>query len=386
MPIVNRFEELAPEMTAWRRAFHRAPELLYDVQGTAAAVAEHLRSFGVDEVVTQVGRTGVVGVIRGRAPGPAIGLRADMDALPILETTGKPWASAVPGRMHACGHDGHMAMLLGAARHLAETRNFAGSAVMIFQPAEEGGAGARAMIEDGLMERFGIRSVYGMHNVPGLPVGRFAIRSGPFLASCDTIVIDLEGVGGHAAMPHLCADTVLAGAAIVQALQQIVSRTIDPIASAVVSITCFNAGHTDNVIPQTARLVGTVRTLDRVVRDHVEGRLRRIVEATAAAHGVRAAVDYQRDYPVLVNDVREAAFAAEVAREVAGVDKVDTAAAPELGSEDFAFMLEARPGAFIFVGNGDSAYLHHPDYDFDDEALAYGASYWVRLVERALPA
>ncbi|TPQ52669.1 amidohydrolase, partial [Prosthecomicrobium hirschii] len=340
----------------------------------------------VDAVATGIGRTGVVGVIHGRAPGRTIALRADMDALPILETSGKDWASEVPGRMHACGHDGHTAMLLAAARHLAETRNFAGTVVLVFQPAEEAGGGAKAMIDDGLMTRFGVDAVYGMHNAPGIPVGRFALRSGAFLASCDTITIDLEGVGGHAATPHLCCDTVLAGAAIVQAVQHIVSRTIDPIASAVISITCFNAGFTDNVIPQTGRLVGTVRTLSPSVRDHVEARLRTVVETTAAAYGVKAVLDYNREYPVLVNHERETGFAAEVARDVAGADAVDTAMPPELGSEDFAFMLEARPGAFIFVGNGNTAGLHHPAYDFDDAAIPYGASYWVRLVERALPA
>ncbi|MBT9291067.1 M20 aminoacylase family protein [Prosthecodimorpha staleyi] len=386
MPIVNSLNAAAEEVAGWRRHLHRHPELGYAVEGTAAYVADKLTAFGVDAVATGIGRTGVVGVIHGRAPGRTIALRADMDALPILETSGKDWASEVPGRMHACGHDGHTAMLLAAARHLAETRNFAGTAVLVFQPAEEAGGGAKAMIDDGLMTRFGVDAVYGMHNAPGIPVGRFALRSGAFLASCDTITIDLEGVGGHAATPHLCCDTVLAGAAIVQAVQHIVSRTIDPIASAVISITCFNAGFTDNVIPQTGRLVGTVRTLSPAVRDHVEARLRQVIETTAAAYGVKAVLDYNREYPVLVNHEREAGFAAEVARDVAGADAVNTAMPPELGSEDFAFMLEERPGAFIFVGNGNTAGLHHPAYDFDDAAIPYGASYWVRLVERALPA
>lgn len=385
MPIVNSFADTA-DVAEWRRHLHRHPELLYAVEGTASFVAAKLRSFGVDEVVGGIGRTGVVGVIRGRAPGRTIGLRADMDALPILEATGKPWASTVPGRMHACGHDGHTAMLLAAARHLAETRNFAGTAVLVFQPAEEGGAGAKAMIDDGLMERFGIDEIYGMHNEPGVPVGRFSIRSGAFLASCDKITIDLEGVGGHAAMPHRCADTVLAGAAIVQAVQHIVSRTIDPIASAVVSITCFHAGHTDNVIPQTGQLIGTVRTLSPAVRDEIEVRLKHVVETTAATYGVSAQLTYEREYPVLVNHDDQTEFAAAVAREVAGVGSVETRVPPELGSEDFAFMLESRPGAFIFLGNGDSANLHHPAYDFDDAAIPYGASFWVRLVETALRA
>jgi hippurate hydrolase len=276
-------------------------------------------------------------------------------------------------------------MLLGAAQHLAETRNFAGTAVVIFQPAEEGGGGARAMIEDGLMERFGIDAVYGMHNMPGLPVGSFAIRAGGFLASADTLEVEIEGVGGHAAFPHDCTDTVLAGAAVVQAVQQIVARNVDPLKSAVISITCFNAGFTDNVIPQTARLLGTVRALDPGVRDLLEKRLNEVVPAAAAAYGATARVTYRREYPVTVNHPRETAFAAEVAREVVGPGNVDADRPPEMGAEDFSFMLEKRPGAMIFVGNGDSAQLHHPAYDFDDAAIPAGASYWVRLVETALP-
>jgi hippurate hydrolase len=287
--------------------------------------------------------------------------------------------------MHACGHDGHSAMLLGAAQHLAETRNFAGTAVVIFQPAEEGGGGAKAMLDDGLMERFGVDEVYGMHNMPGMPVGSFAIRAGGFLASADTVEIEIEGVGGHAAFPHDCTDTVLAGAAVVQAVQQIVARNVDPLKSAVISITCFNAGFTDNVIPQTAKLIGTVRSLDPDVRDLLERRLKEVAPAAAAAYGATARVTYRREYPVTVNHPRETAFAAEVAREVVGAALVDTDRPPEMGAEDFSFMLEQRPGAMIFVGNGDSALLHHPAYDFDDAAIPAGASYWVRLVERALP-
>jgi amidohydrolase len=386
MPILNRIADRADEVAAWRRDLHAHPELQYDTHRTAAFVAARLAEFGVDAVVTGIGRTGVVGVIRGaRGTGRTIGLRADMDALPIAEASGRPWASTVAGKMHACGHDGHTAMLLGAAQHLAETRNFAGTAVVIFQPAEEGGGGARAMVEDGLMERFAIDEVYGMHNMPGLPVGSFAIRSGGFLASADTVEIEIEGVGGHAAFPHDCTDTVLAGAAVVQAVQQIVARNVDPLKSAVISITCFNAGFTDNVIPQTAKLLGTVRSLDPGVRDLLERRLREVAPAAAAAYGATARVDYRREYPVTVNHAREAAFAAEVAREVAGAAAVDTDRPPEMGAEDFSFMLEKRPGAMIFVGNGDSALLHHPAYDFDDAAIPAGASYWVRLVERALP-
>jgi hippurate hydrolase len=390
MPIVNRVADLHADIKGWRRDFHAHPELLYDVHRTAASVAEKLKAFGCDEVIPGIGRTGVVGVIRGNRTGEApprvIGLRADMDALPIDELGNLPYKSTVPGKMHACGHDGHTAMLLGAARYLAETRNFAGTAVVIFQPAEEGGAGGKAMIDDGLMDRFGIQQVYGMHNYPGLPVGQFAIRPGPIMAAADHISIDIEGVGGHAARPHLGIDSVLIGAQIVNQLQSIVSRNVDPLESAVISICVFHAGRTDNVIPQTARLQGTARSLTPAVQDQLEARLRQVVEGVAALHGGKARLHYRRGYPVLVNHEREAAFAAAIAGDIAGRDKVDTDVAPVMGAEDFSFMLNARPGAFIFVGNGDSAGLHHPAYDFNDEAIPYGTSYWVRLVETALAA
>jgi hippurate hydrolase len=389
MPIVNRIADLHGDITAWRRDIHAHPELQYDVHRTAATVAEKLRSFGCDEVVTGIGRTGVVGVIRGNKPAggspKVIGLRADMDALPIEEATGLPYKSTVPGKMHACGHDGHTAMLLGAARYLAETRNFAGNAVVIFQPAEEGGAGGKAMIQDGLMDRFGIGEVYGMHNYPGLPVGQFAIRPGSIMAAADHLDIDIEGVGGHAARPHLTVDTVMVGAQIVNQLQTIVSRNVDPLQSAVISICMFHAGNADNVIPQTARLQGTARSLTPAVRDLLESRLREVVEGVAHLHGAKATLRYRRGYPVLRNHERETDFAASIAGQVVGPGKVDTAAAPVMGAEDFSFMLEARPGAFIFVGNGDTAGLHHPAYDFNDEVIPVGTSYWVKLVETALP-
>ncbi|MBH0238017.1 M20 aminoacylase family protein [Methylobrevis albus] len=388
MPIVNRIAAAAAEHTLWRRDFHRHPELQYDVHRTAATVAEKLRSFGLDEVVTGVGQTGVVGVLHGRRGpgGRSVGMRADMDALPIREATGAEWSSTVPGKMHACGHDGHTTMLLGAAEYLAETRNFDGTAVFIFQPAEEGGAGAKAMIDDGLFERFPIDEVYGMHNHPGMPVGRFGMRSGPIMAAADVIGIRIEGRGSHAAEPHAGVDPVLAGAAIVQALQQIASRNVDPLQSAVVSVTCFHAGEVDNVLPQVAELRGTVRTLDPAVRDAVEARLKAIIAGIAAAHGVAAEVSYRRGYPVTVNHGAETALTAAIARRVAGDDKVDEAVPPMMGAEDFSYMLERRPGAFILIGNGDSANLHHPAYDFDDAALPYGASYWATLVETALKA
>ena len=388
MPIVNRIADLHGEITAWRHDIHAHPELLYDVHRTAASVAEKLKSFGCDEVVTGIGRTGVVGVIRGSKPddgGRVIGLRADMDALPIEEATDLPYRSTVPGKMHACGHDGHTAMLLGAARYLTETRNFAGTAVVIFQPAEEGGAGGKAMVQDGLMDRFRIEEVYGMHNYPGLPVGQFGLRPGPLMAAADRLTIEIEGRGGHAARPHISVDTVLVGAQIINQIQSIVSRNVDPLQAAVISICVFQAGSTDNVIPQTALLRGTARSLTPEVRDLLERRLHEVVTGTAQLYGATAKLTYKRDYPVTRNHERQAAFAAAVAAKVVGQERVDDRFAPVMGAEDFSFMLEARPGAFIFVGNGDSAGLHHPAYDFNDETIPIGTSYWVKLVETALP-
>jgi hippurate hydrolase len=388
MPIVNRIADLHGEITAWRRDIHAHPELLYDVHRTAATVADKLKSFGCDEVVTGIGRTGVVGVIRGGKGGQGgrvIGLRADMDALPIEEANDIPYKSTVPGKMHACGHDGHTAMLLGAARYLAETRNFAGTAVVIFQPAEEGGAGGKAMVQDGLMDRFRIEEVYGMHNYPGLPVGQFALRPGPLLAAADRLTIEIEGRGGHAARPHISVDTVLVGAQIINQIQSIVSRNVDPLHSAVISICMFQAGSTDNVIPQTALLRGTARSLTPEVRDLLEKRLHEVVTGTAQLYGATAKLTYKRDYPVTRNHARQAEFAASVASQVVGTERVDDDVAPVMGAEDFSFMLEARPGAFIFVGNGNGAGLHHPAYDFNDEIIPIGTSYWVKLVETAMP-
>ena len=386
MPIINRIADLHAEITAWRRDIHAHPELQYDVHRTAASVADKLKSFGCDEVVTGIGRTGVVGVIRGGkgAGSRVIGLRADMDALPIEEANDVPYKSTVPGKMHACGHDGHTAMLLGAARYLAETRNFDGTAVVIFQPAEEGGAGGKAMVQDGLMDRFRIEEVYGMHNYPGLPVGEFALRPGPLLASADRLTIEIEGRGGHAARPHFSIDTILVGAQIVNQIQSIVARNVDPLHAAVISICVFQAGTTDNVIPQTALLRGTARSLTPEVRDLLERRLHEVVEGTARLYGATAKLTYKRDYPVTRNHERQAAFAADIAAQVVGSERVDHDVAPVMGAEDFSFMLEARPGAFIFVGNGDSAGLHHPAYDFNDEVIPIGTSYWVKLVETAL--
>lgn len=387
MPIVNRIADLHGEITAWRHDLHAHPELLYDVQRTAASVAEKLKAFGCDEVVPGLGRTGVVGVIHGRKgkSDKVIGLRADMDALPIEEATDLPYKSTVPGKMHACGHDGHTAMLLGAARYLAETRNFAGTAVVIFQPAEEGGAGGKAMLDDGMMERFGINEVYGMHNYPGMPLGQFGLRAGPLMAAADHLSIDIEGVGGHAARPQFSVDTVLVGAQIINNIQSVVSRNVDPLEAAVVSICLFQAGNTDNVIPQTAKLRGTARSLTPAVQDFLEKRLREVVEGTAKLHGAKVKFSYRRGYPVLKNHVAQTEFAASVAAGIAGKDKVNTSLAPVMGAEDFSFMLNARPGAFIFVGNGDSAGLHHSAYNFNDDVIPIGTSYWVKLVETALP-
>jgi len=388
MPIVNRVADLQPDIQAWRRDIHQHPELGYSEHRTAAFVAERLKEFGCDEVATGLGGTGVVGVIKGRkAAGNGdvrtIGLRADMDALPIEEATGLPYASRTSGKMHACGHDGHTAMLLGAARYLAETRNFAGDAVVIFQPAEEGGAGAAAMIKDGLFERFTIDQVYGMHNGPGIPVGSFATRPGPIMASTDAVNIHIEGRGGHAAKPHLSIDSVMVGAQLITALQSIVSRNVDPLESAVISICEFHAGNARNVIPQTAELKGTVRTLTPEVRTLVGKRVREVVEGVARLTGARIDLEYIPGYPVVVNHAAQTDFATRVAKEIAGNGNV-AEMPPMMGGEDFAFMLEKRPGAFIFCGNGDSAGLHHPAYNFDDNAIVFGTSYWIKLVENAL--
>lgn len=387
MPTINRIADFHDEITAWRRDLHQNPELMYDVNRTAGIVAEKLKEFGCDEVVTGIGRTGVVGIIKGsKGEGRAIGLRADMDALPIQEIRDLPHKSETDGKMHACGHDGHTAMLLGAAKYLAETRNFAGTAVVIFQPAEEGGAGGKEMVDDGMMDRWDVAEVYGMHNMPGLPVGEFSTRPGAIMAATDEIQIHIEGCGGHAAQPNACVDPTLAGAAIMQALQSIVSRNVDPVDNAVVSITTFHAGDAFNVIPQTAKLTGTVRTLDQGVRDMIEGRINAMVPAIAEGYGCTVKVDYMRGYPVTVNHVDQTAFAVKVASDVAGEGAVEANMPPKLGGEDFSYMLEARPGAMILIGNGDTAGLHHPEYDFNDEIIPIGCSYWARLVETSLPA
>ncbi|MBA48632.1 MAG: M20 aminoacylase family protein [Paracoccus sp. (in: a-proteobacteria)] len=387
MPVKNRFAELLPEITAWRRDFHENPELLYDVHRTAGKVADLLRDFGCDEVTEGIGRTGVVGVIKGKSDktGRVIGLRADMDALPINEQTGLDYASKTPGKMHACGHDGHTAMLLGAAKYLAETRNFDGTAVVIFQPAEEGGGGGDAMVRDGLIDRWKIDEVYGMHNMPGIPTGAFAIKPGAMMASADQFDITVTGKGGHAAKPHECIDTTLTAAQIIVALQSVVARNIDPLKNAVISVCVVTTDSTaHNVIAQVVKLRGTARSLDPGVRDQLQEGIGRVAINVAAAMGATAEVDYQRGYPVTVNDDQATTWAAKVARDIAG--DVDMEMQPMMGGEDFSYMLLERPGAYIFVGNGDSAMVHHPAYNFDDNAIPAGSSWYAGMVESRMPA
>ncbi len=385
MPVKNRFAELHDDITAWRRDIHAHPELLFDTHRTSALVAEKLEAFGCDEVVTGLGRTGVVGVIKGResGSGKVVGLRADMDALPIEEKTGVDYASGTPGKMHACGHDGHTAMLLGAAQYLAETRNFNGTVVVIFQPAEEGGGGGKEMCDDGMMERFGIQEVYGMHNWPGMPVGSFSIRPGPFFAATDKIEIHVEGKGGHAAKPQQTVDPSVVAAHLVTALQTIVSRNADPIEQIVVSVTSMEtSSHAFNVIPSSVRLGGTVRTLSNEMRDLAEERMGALCEHIGEAFGAKIRLDYERNYPVMANHAEQTAFAADVARSVGG----GCEDAPLImGGEDFAFMLEERPGAYILMGNGDSAPVHHPEYNFNDEAIPMGCSWWAEIAEQRMP-
>ncbi len=389
MPIINRFADWHDDISEWRRTLHQNPELQYDVHETAAFVTARLKEFGVDEVVTGIGKTGVVGIINGSLEGgddKVVGLRADMDALPIQEIRNLPYKSTVDGKMHACGHDGHTAMLLGAARYLAETRQFKGKVAVIFQPAEEGGAGGKAMVDDGMMDRFGIQQVYGMHNMPGLDVGTFAIRPGPMMAAADTFTINITGKGGHAAKPHGCIDPAMVTVNLVQAIQTIVSRNAAPLDSMVISVTQIHLGDTDNVIPQTAMLGGTVRTFSPEMRKLAEIRIKELAEHISAAFGATIEVGYELGYPVTVNHEAESESAANVAAGIVSEEHVNRDATPMMGAEDFSYMLEARPGAFIFIGQGDSAGLHHPEYDFNDDIIPYGCSYWVNLAESTLNA
>jgi hippurate hydrolase len=387
MAIVNRIGEFHQDMTAWRRDFHEHPELGFEERRTAAIVADQLKAFGVDEVHTGIAKTGVVGVLRAGSGSGSIGLRADMDALPIDEASGVAHASKTAGKMHACGHDGHTTMLLGAARYLAETRNFEGTVYLIFQPAEEMLGGGRVMLEEGLLERFPMTQLYGLHNWPKMPVGSFAVRSGPMMAAADRFTITLHGQGGHGAMPEIARDPLVAAAQIVLAMQTIVARNVDPAKQAVVSVTQIHGGDAYNVIPQTAMIAGTCRAFEPEVRDLLERRITAIAHGVGEALQIEADVRYEPGYPPTVNSEAETRLAADAAAEIVGEDRVDRAVTPVMGAEDFSFMLEQRPGSYIFMGSGrEEAPLHSPQYDFNDEALTVGASYWARLVERLLPA
>ena len=385
MPVLNRIADYADEMKDWRRHLHRHPELEFGCHETAAFVAARLREIGVDEIHEGIATTGIVAIIEGQGEGPTIGLRADMDALPITEETGADHASSRPGIMHACGHDGHTTMLLGAAKYLAETRRFRGRVALIFQPAEEEGGGGEVMVREGILDRFAMAEVYALHCAPNLPLGHFATMPGPIMAAVDTARIKVTGRGGHGAHPDLCADPLIAGVGMVSALQTIVSRNVNPLQEAVVSVTEFHAGTANNIIPGTAWFGATIRTFDEGVRMQIKRRFEEIVTAHAAAYGVSAEIDYELGYPATVNHPGRTEFAASVAREIAGEAGVDADAGREMGAEDFSYLLEKRPGCYLFLGQGDGPGLHHPGFDFNDEIAPHGASFFARLAERALP-
>ncbi|MEJ1998038.1 MAG: M20 family metallopeptidase [Maritimibacter sp.] len=385
MPVINRIADFAEDMKAWRRWLHAHPELELDCHETAAFVVDRLGEIGVDEIHEGIGVSGVVAIIEGQGEGPTIGLRADMDALPMSEETGLGHASEIPGKMHACGHDGHTTMLLGAAKYLAETRRFSGRVALIFQPAEEKSSGAKVMCDEGMMERFDIAQVYALHNLPGYEFGHFATTPGPIMAAVDDYVIHIQGKGGHAAYPHGTRDPLIAAASIAQGLNAIVTRDLDPREDLIVAVTQIHGGSAHNIVPDTAMIAGTVRSFDPDVRDMAERRLREIVAGQAAAFGVSAEVEYERGDPPVVNHAREVALAAEVASDVVGETRVTTEYKREMGAEDFAHMLDARPGAYLFLGAGEGAGLHHPKYDFNDEISPIGASFFARLVETLQP-
>ncbi len=385
MPVLNRIAAFSDEMKGWRRHLHAHPELSFDCVNTAAFIADRLQEMGVDEIHTGIGQTGVVAIIDGQGPGPTIGLRADMDALPIVEATGAAHASTIPGKMHACGHDGHVTMLLGAAKYLAETRRFAGRVALIFQPAEEDGAGGQAMVQDGMMDRFDIAQVYGIHNAPNVPFGRFLTNPGALMASVDTAFVHITGKGGHGATPHDCVDPVIAVVGMVSAIQTIIPRNVYALDEAVISVTQIHTGTASNIIPEEAMFCATIRAFKPDVRELLKKRFHEIVAGHAMAYNVEARVDYDWGYPATINHAAEAAFATEVAAEVVGADATDGNTNREMGSEDFSYMLEARPGAYLFLGTGPGAGLHHPAFDFNDDASPIGASFFARLVERAQP-
>ena len=385
MPVVNRIADFSADMTAWRQHLHTIPELGLECYQTAAFVAERLREFGVDELHEGIAKTGIVAVINGQGAGPTIGLRADMDALPISEETGVPYASTHEGKMHACGHDGHTAMLLGAAKYLAETRNFSGRVALLFQPAEEFGGGGEVMVQEGVRHRFEMEQIDPRHNAPALPMGRFHTTPGPIMAAADTFTIHLTGRGGHGARPHDCVDPVVAACALVQSLQTIVSRNLDPREQLVISTTQIHTGTTDNVIPETVYINGTVRTFDKDVQAMVVRRMQALVDGHAASFDLKAELDFEFGYPPTVNDADKAAFAVDIAADVAGEAGVEPAFPPVMGAEDFSYMLEVRPGAYLMLGQGEGAMVHHPKYNFNDEIAPIGASFFARLVERAQP-
>lgn len=385
MPVLNRIAALAPEMKEWRQHLHRIPELSFDLPLTSAFVAERLREFGVDEIHEGIAKTGIVAIINGQGAGATIGLRADMDALPIAEMTGADHASTHPGKMHACGHDGHTTMLLGAAKYLCETRRFAGRVALLFQPAEEDGAGGQVMVQEGVMDRFAVREVYGIHNAPNIAFGHFQTTPGALMASVDTVVVHITGKGGHGATPHDCVDPVVALVGMVGAIQTILSRNVYALDEAVISVTMIRTGTASNIIPEEAMFTATIRCFKPEVRDLLKKRIHEIVEGHASAYGVTARIDYDWGYPATVNHADQAAFAAAVAREISGDAAVDANANREMGSEDFSYMLEARPGAYLFLGQGPGAGLHNAAYDFNDEVAPVGASFFARVVERALP-
>ncbi len=385
MPIVNRIADYAEEMKTWRRHLHANPELEFDCFETAAFVVERLKEFGVDEIHEGIAKTGVVAIINGQGNGPTIGLRADMDALPMDEITGAEYASTVAGKMHACGHDGHTTMLLGAAKYLAETRNFSGRVALMFQPAEEEGGGGEVMVQEGAMDKFDVKDVYAIHNVPGLPFGEFHTTPGPIMAAVDSFTITLQGKGGHGAYPQDTVDPVVAAVALVNAIQTIVSRNHDTRQEAVVSVTQIHAGTVNNVIPDSGFINGTIRTFDKEVQAMIHRRLEEISSGTAAAYGLEAKLEIDMGYPATVNHAEQTAFAAEVAKEVSGEAAVNANQGMEMGAEDFSYMLEARPGAYLFLGAGEGAGLHHPAFDFNDEISPIGASFFAKLVETAQP-
>ncbi|MEP2640245.1 M20 aminoacylase family protein [Roseobacter sp.] len=386
MPVVNRIADMSAEMTAWRQHLHTIPELGMECHKTAAFVADQLRSFGVDELHEGIATTGIVAIINGRGDGPTIGLRADMDALPMTEETGLLYASIHEGKMHACGHDGHTTMLLGAAKYLAETRNFSGRVALIFQPAEEDGGGGEVMVKAGIMDQFDVAQVYAIHNSPGKDFGSFNTRTGPIMAAADTFHIRITGKGGHAARPHDAVDPVVAACALVQSLQTIVSRNRNPLDQLVISTTQIHTGTTDNVIPETCYINGTIRTFSKDVQAMVAKRMQEIVDGHATSYGLQVALEIDYGYPPTVNHAAQATFAAEVAGEIAGEAGVKTDIDPVMGAEDFSYMLESRPGAYLMLGQGEGAGVHHPKYNFNDDIAPIGASFFARLVERAQPA